>query len=181
MAVRTADRLAKDEEEIDEVACARLLSVCEALKAHDVRVSSQFDWCGFFARARSSSRRMGVSRVYTSTTTTLLRLRGGPPEHLHDGPDLVVAEVNLADVGEKYLSAETALPADTSVRTVIAPGELVPASAVAPMAASSCPAPWSPTGWICPAPEASAPTASPIQSVALAPSSRGPSSMAERG
>ena len=38
MAVRTADRLAKDDEEIDEVACARLLSVCAARKAHDVRV-----------------------------------------------------------------------------------------------------------------------------------------------
>ena len=38
------------------------------------------------------------------------------------------------------------------------------------MAASSCPAPWSPKGWICPAPEASASIASPIQSAALAPS-----------
>lgn len=51
------------------------------------------------------------------------------------GPDdLVVAEVNLADVGDKYLSADTPLPQDSSVRSVIAEGELVPASAVTPMA-----------------------------------------------
>jgi hypothetical protein len=51
------------------------------------------------------------------------------------GPDdLVVAEVNLADVGDKYLSADAPLPQDSSVRSVIAEGELVPASAVTPMA-----------------------------------------------
>ncbi len=42
--------------------------------------------------------------------------------------DLIVAEVNLADVGDRYVSAETPLPPDSSVRTVVAPGELLAAS-----------------------------------------------------
>ncbi|WP_127364178.1 SAF domain-containing protein [Brevibacterium linens] len=47
--------------------------------------------------------------------------------------DLTVAEVNLADLGEKYLSADAELPANTSVRSVVAAGELLAASAVAPL------------------------------------------------
>ncbi|RAE64083.1 hypothetical protein DN540_34085, partial [Burkholderia multivorans] len=70
----------------------------------------------------------------TATTRVWASAAALVPGQAVSADDLVVAEVNLADVGEKYLSAETALPADTSVRTVIAPGELVPASAVAPMA-----------------------------------------------
>ena len=48
--------------------------------------------------------------------------------------DLTVAEVNLADIGDKYLSADAGFPDQSSVRAVIAAGELLPASALAPVA-----------------------------------------------
>lgn len=70
----------------------------------------------------------------TATTRVWASAAALVPGQALSADDLVVAEVNLADVGEKYLSADAPLPRGTSVRTVIAPGELVPASAVAPMA-----------------------------------------------
>ena len=70
----------------------------------------------------------------TATTRVWASAAALVPGQAVSADDLDVAEVNRADVGEKDLSAATAQPADTSVRTVIAPGELVPASAVAPMA-----------------------------------------------
>lgn len=48
--------------------------------------------------------------------------------------DLTVAEVNLAELGDKYLSADAGFPDHSSVRAVIGAGELLPASALAPVA-----------------------------------------------
>lgn len=48
--------------------------------------------------------------------------------------DLKVAEVNLADLGDKYLSADAGFPDHSSVRAVIGAGELLPTSALAPVA-----------------------------------------------
>lgn len=56
------------------------------------------------------------------------------PGQVVSADDLTVAEVNLADIGDKYLSADAGFPEHSSVRAVIAAGELLPASALAPIA-----------------------------------------------
>ena len=78
----TADRLAKDDEEIDEVACARLLSVCEA-KGHDVRVYLISTGAGFCPAAMLTPGVCGFTPP--SGPPTSLRLRA-PAGHLHDAP-----------------------------------------------------------------------------------------------
>lgn len=56
------------------------------------------------------------------------------PGQVVSAEDLTIAEVNLADIGDKYLSADAGFPDHSSVRAVIAAGELLPASALAPIA-----------------------------------------------
>lgn len=67
-----------------------------------------------------------TTRVWASATPLV-------PGQVLATEDLKVAEVNLADVGDKYLSADAGIPDDSSVRAVIAAGELLPASALAPV------------------------------------------------
>ncbi|WP_436326551.1 hypothetical protein [Brevibacterium sp. FAM 27836] len=68
-----------------------------------------------------------------STTRVWASAHALVPGEVLDATDLRVAEVNLADIGSKYLSADEALPAGTSVRSVVAAGELLAASTVAPL------------------------------------------------
>lgn len=74
--------------------------------------------------------------INAANATTRVWASANPlvPGQVLSPEDLTVAEVNLADIGDKYLSAETALPKDSSVRAVIAEGELLPASVLAPLA-----------------------------------------------
>lgn len=67
-----------------------------------------------------------TTRVWTSAHALV-------PGEVLEPDDLTVAEVNLAEVGSKYLSADEMLPDGTSVRSVVAAGELLAASAVAPV------------------------------------------------
>lgn len=67
-----------------------------------------------------------TSRVWISTNALV------PGQELVP-EDLAIAEVNLTDVGSRYLSADSAMPEGASVRSVVAAGELIPASVVAPM------------------------------------------------
>ncbi|RBP66154.1 flagellar basal body P-ring formation chaperone FlgA [Brevibacterium sanguinis] len=73
--------------------------------------------------------------VDAATSTTRVWVSAGSlvPGQVLEADDLVVAEVNLADVGERYVSAEAPIPEGSSVRTVIAPGELLPASVLVPV------------------------------------------------
>lgn len=68
-----------------------------------------------------------------STTRVWASAHALVPGEVLDATDLRVAEVNLADIGSKYLSADEDLPAGTSVRSVVAAGELLAASTVAPL------------------------------------------------
>ncbi|WP_166971040.1 SAF domain-containing protein [Brevibacterium atlanticum] len=68
-----------------------------------------------------------------STTRVWASARALVPGEVLDPADLTVAEVNLADLGSRYLSAEAALPEGSSVRSVVAAGELLAASTVAPL------------------------------------------------
>lgn len=68
-----------------------------------------------------------TTRVWASTVPLV-------PGQMVSAEDLTVAEVNLADIGDKYLSADAGFPDNSSVRAVIAAGELLPASALAPIA-----------------------------------------------
>ncbi|GAA1849564.1 SAF domain-containing protein [Brevibacterium marinum] len=68
-----------------------------------------------------------TTRVWATATPLV-------PGQVLTAEDLTVAEVNLADIGEKYLAAGSGVPEGTSVRAVIAAGELLPASALAPVA-----------------------------------------------
>jgi hypothetical protein len=68
-----------------------------------------------------------------STTRVWASARALVPGEILEPADLTVAEVNLADLGKKYLSADSELPTNTSVRSVVAAGELLAASAVAPV------------------------------------------------
>ncbi|UVI37441.1 SAF domain-containing protein [Brevibacterium spongiae] len=68
-----------------------------------------------------------------STTRVWASARALVPGEALETADLTVAEVNLADIGGKYLSADEELPSGTSVRSVVAAGELLAASAVAPL------------------------------------------------
>ena len=68
-----------------------------------------------------------------STTRVWASAHALVPGEILESADLTVAEVNLADIGSKYLSADEDIPENTSVRSVVAPGELVAASAVAPL------------------------------------------------
>ncbi len=68
-----------------------------------------------------------------STTRVWASARALVPGEVLKPADLTVAEVNLADLGKKYLSADAELPTNTSVRSVVAAGELLAASAVAPL------------------------------------------------
>lgn len=70
----------------------------------------------------------------TSTTKVWASAHRLVPGQVLMAADLVAVEVNLAEVGERYLTAEAGLPPDSSVRRVIAEGELLPASALAPVA-----------------------------------------------
>ncbi|WP_181275628.1 SAF domain-containing protein [Brevibacterium oceani] len=68
-----------------------------------------------------------------STTRVWASARALVPGEVLDPADLTVAEVNLADLGSRYLSAEVNLPEGSSVRSVVAAGELLAASTVAPL------------------------------------------------
>lgn len=68
-----------------------------------------------------------------STTRVWASARALVPGEVVEPADLTVAEVNLADLGSKYLSAEVELPEGSSVRSVVAAGELLAASTVAPL------------------------------------------------
>lgn len=68
-----------------------------------------------------------------STTRVWASAHALIPGEVLEPADLTVAEVNLADIGNKYLSADEDIPEGTSVRRIVAPGELVAASAVAPL------------------------------------------------
>ncbi|PCC49249.1 hypothetical protein [Brevibacterium aurantiacum] len=68
-----------------------------------------------------------TTRVWASASPLI-------PGQVVSADDLTIAEVNLADIGDKYLSADAGIPDRSSVRTVIAAGELLPASALAPVA-----------------------------------------------
>ena len=69
----------------------------------------------------------------TSTTKVWASAEALVPGEVLGAEDLTVAEVNLADIGSSYLSADSPIPRGSSVRVVIAAGELLPASAVAPL------------------------------------------------
>lgn len=68
-----------------------------------------------------------------STTRVWASAQALVPGQVLSAADLTVAEVNLAGIGDKYLSADSDLPEGSSVRTVVAEGELLPASAVTPL------------------------------------------------
>lgn len=68
-----------------------------------------------------------------STTRVWASARTLVPGEVLEPADLTVAEVNLADLGSRYLSADAELPRGTSVRGVVAAGELLAASTVAPL------------------------------------------------
>lgn len=68
-----------------------------------------------------------------STTRVWASAQALVPGQVLSAADLTVAEVNLADIGDKYLAADSELPVGSSVRTVVAEGELLPASAVTPL------------------------------------------------
>jgi hypothetical protein len=68
-----------------------------------------------------------------STTRVWASARALVPGEVLEPADLTVAEVNLADLGEKYLSADIELPEGSSVRSVVAAGELLAASTVSPL------------------------------------------------
>lgn len=68
-----------------------------------------------------------------STTRVWISANALVPGQVLEPEDLAIAEVNLTDVGNRYLSAESELPEGSSVRSVVAAGELIPASVVAPM------------------------------------------------
>ena len=74
--------------------------------------------------------------ISAANATTRVWASVGPlvPGQVVSAEDLTVAEVNLADVGDKYLSADAGVPDQSSVRAVIAAGELLPVSALAPVA-----------------------------------------------
>ncbi|WP_309132489.1 hypothetical protein [Brevibacterium sp.] len=69
----------------------------------------------------------------TSTTRVWASASSLVPGQEVGSDDLVVAEVNLADVGDRYVSADSPLPPDSSVRSVVAPGELLAASVLVPL------------------------------------------------
>lgn len=68
-----------------------------------------------------------------STTRVWASAAALVPGQVLEPDDLTVAEVNLAEVGSAYLSADSMMPEQSSVRSVVAEGELIPASVVAPM------------------------------------------------
>lgn len=73
--------------------------------------------------------------ITTANSTTRVWASARPlvPGDVLEPTDLTVAEVNLADLGSKYLSADVELPEGSSVRSVVAAGELLAASTVAPL------------------------------------------------
>ena len=73
--------------------------------------------------------------ISAANATTRVWASAAPlvPGQVLAAEDLKVAEVNLAEVGDKYLSADAGIPDDSSVRAVVAAGELLPASALAPI------------------------------------------------
>lgn len=73
--------------------------------------------------------------ISAANATTRVWASAGPlvPGQVVSAEDLTVAEVNLADIGDKYLSADAGVPDQSSVRAVIAAGELLPVSALAPL------------------------------------------------
>lgn len=70
----------------------------------------------------------------TATSRVWASARPIVPGQAISSEDLTVVEVNLADLGDRYLSAEADVTPRSSVRSVIPAGELIPAAALVPLA-----------------------------------------------